>query len=272
MLKKFFLVLIGAIFLCIGCGNDSSAESQKNYEATAIALSAPVVSEPLREEKPLEGKIICVDPGHCITPEMGKGEREPISPLSTETKPKYAAGTSGSNITEEQLNLAVGLQLKEALEAQGAEVVMTREVSEIAISNIERCKVAHEAGADVAIHIHADGNNDSSVHGVSVLVPSGDLLGTPSIREESNRLGQLMVDAVAEKTGAKNRGISPRTDMVAFNHSEIPTVLIEMGFLTNPEEEKLLETEEYQGKIVEGMVESIICWYSEKQNVPQKVF
>ena len=55
MLKKFFLILIGAIFLCIGCGNDSSTESQKNYEATATAPSASVVSEPLQEEKPLEG-------------------------------------------------------------------------------------------------------------------------------------------------------------------------------------------------------------------------
>lgn len=262
MLKRFFLILIGAIFLCIGCGNDSSTKSQQSYEAVAEAESSPVISEPLQEEKPLEGKMICVDPGHCVTSEIGNGEREPISPLSAETKPKYAAGTSGANITEEQLNLAVGLQLKEALEAQGAEVVMTREVSEIAISNIERCEVAHEAGADVTIHIHADGNNDPSIHGVSVLVPSGNLLGTPSIMEESNRLGQLMVDSVAEKTGAKNRGISPRTDMVAFNHSEIPTVLIEMGFLTNPEEEKLLETEEYQKKIVDGMVEALLEWYS----------
>ncbi|WP_394266860.1 N-acetylmuramoyl-L-alanine amidase [Anaerotignum sp.] len=264
MLKRFFLILVGAIFLCIGCNNDSSMESQKNYEATAKAQSAQVASEPRQKEKLLEGRMICVDPGHCVTPEMGKGEQEPISPLSTETKPKYAAGTSGANITEEQLNLAVGLQLKEALEEQGAEVVMTREISEITISNIERCELAHEAGADVAIHIHADGNNDSSVHGISVLVPSGDLLGTPSITEESSRLGQLMVDAVAEQTGAKNRGISPRTDMVAFNHSEIPTVLIEMGFLTNPEEEKLLETEEYQSKIVDGMVKALLEWYENK--------
>lgn len=261
MLKRIVFILIGMTLFCAGCDNDNCEQSEKSYEATIKTVSSPVISEPLQEEKPLEGKMICVDPGHCVTPEMGKGEREAISPLSTETKPKYVAGTSGANITEEQLNLAVGLQLKEALETQGAEVVMTREVSEIAISNIERCEVAHEAGADIAIHIHADGNNDSSVHGVSVLVPSGDLLGTPSIIEESHRLGQLMVDAVAEKTGAKNRGISPRTDMVAFNHSEIPTVLIEMGFLTNPEEEKLLETEEYQKKIVDGMVEALLKWY-----------
>lgn len=73
MLKRFFLILIGAIFLCIGCGNDSSTKSQKSYEAVAEAESSPVISEPLQEEKPLEGKMICVDPGHCVTSEIGKG-------------------------------------------------------------------------------------------------------------------------------------------------------------------------------------------------------
>lgn len=164
-------------------------------------------------------------------------------------------------MTEEQPNLTVGLQFRDALEELGAEVVMTREVSEITISGIERCEIAHEAGADIAVHIHADGNNDPSVHGVSVLVPDGDLLGTPSIVEESVRLGELMVNAVAAETGAKNRGTVPRSDMTAFNFSEIPSVLIEMGFMTNPEEDALLETAEYQAKIVDGMVAAILDWY-----------
>lgn len=184
-----------------------------------------------------------------------------MSPLSDETKPLYTTGTRGANMTEEQLNLTVGLQFRDALEELGAEVVMTREVSEITISGIERCEIAHEAGADIAVHIHADGNNDPSVHGVSVLVPDGDLLGTPSIVEESVRLGELMVNAVAAETGAKNRGTVPRSDMTAFNFSEIPSVLIEMGFMTNPEEDALLETAEYQAKIVDGMVAAILDWY-----------
>ena len=164
-------------------------------------------------------------------------------------------------MTEEQLNLTVGLQLRDALTALGAEVIMTREVSEITISGIERCEIAHEAGADIAVHIHADGNNDPSVHGVSVLVPDGDLLGTPSIVEESVRLGELIVNAVAAETGAKKRGTVPRSDMTAFNFSEIPSVLIEMGFVTNPEEDALLETAEYQAKIVTSMVNSLLQWY-----------
>ena len=265
--------VLALLLLCAGCSTNSenvpsASPSVPQAELAATPSSTPhptpsptPIPTPTPESLPLEGAVICVDPGHCVTPEAGKGHRELMSPLSDETKPLYTTGTSGVNMTEEQLNLMVGLQLRDALEGLGAEVVMTREVSEITISGIERCEIAHEAGADIAVHIHADGNNDPSVHGVSVLVPDGDLLGTPSIVEESVRLGELMVNAVAAETGAKNRGTVPRSDMTAFNFSEIPSVLIEMGFMTNPEEDALLETAEYQAKIVDGMVAAILDWY-----------
>ena len=70
-----------------------------------------------------------------------------------------------------------------------------------------------------------------------------------------------MVEAVTEETGAKNRGIFPREDLTAFNFSEIPTVMIEMGFMTHPEEDARMETAEYQAKIVKGMADSIVRWY-----------
>lgn len=209
----------------------------------------------------LQGRIICIDPGHCVTPLTGKGYTGPVSPLSDEMKPLYTTGTRGKNLTEEQLNLMVGIKLRDELKSLGATVLMTREVSEITISGVERCEIANEGKADVHIHIHADGVDNPAPHGVSVLVPTGDLLGTPSIVDESVRLGQLMVDCVAETTGAKNRGIMPRSDMTGFNFSEVPTVLIEMGFMTNPEEDALLETDEYQGKIVKGMIKSLFLWY-----------
>ena len=217
--------------------------------------------EPEPEPLPLEGHIICLDPGHCVTEEAGKGYREPISPLSDETKPRYLSGTRGASLTEEQLNLQVALKLRDALEALGAEVVMTREVSEISLPNTERCRIANESGADVHVHIHADGSESTSANGVSVLIPDGDLLGTPSIVEESARLGQLMVDCVSEATGAKNRGTVPRSDLTGLNFSEIPSVFIEMGFMTNPEEDALLSSGEYQDKIVAGMANSLLDWY-----------
>lgn len=259
-----------ALLLCAGCGAAPQGEATPTPSATptpvvsTVPTPAPTPSptpEPTPTPLPLEGAVICVDPGHCVTPETGKGHRELVSPLSDETKPLYTTGTAGANLTEEKLNLSVGLQLRDALEALGAEVVMTREVSEITISGIERCEIAHEAGADVAVRIHADGSTDPSVHGVSVLIPAGDLLGTPSIVESSTRLGELMVDAVAARTGAKNLGTIPRTDMTGFNFSEIPTVLIEMGFMTNAQEDANLERAEYQAQIVDGMVQAILTWY-----------
>ena len=217
--------------------------------------------EPEPQPLPLEGRIICLDPGHCVTEEAGKGYREPVSPLSDETKPRYLSGTRGASLTEEQLNLQVALKLRDALEALGAEVVMTREVSEISLPNTERCRIANESGADVHVHIHADGSESTSANGVSVLIPDGDLLGTPSIVEESARLGQLMVDCVSEATGAKNRGTVPRSDLTGLNFSEIPSVFIEIGFMTNPEEDALLSSGEYQDKIVAGMANSLMDWY-----------
>ncbi len=213
------------------------------------------------ESKALSGTLICLDPGHCVTPLTGKGYTELVSPLSQDRKGLYSTGTQGKHATEEKVNLQVALALRDRLEELGATVVMTRTESKMTISGIERCEIANKAGADVAIRIHCDGSNDSSVHGVSVLVPAGDLLGTPSIQEESERLGQLMVDAVAAQTGAKNRGTVPRNDLTGFNFSEVPSVLIEMGYMTNPDEDVNLASPDYQAKIVEGMAQSVLAWY-----------
>ncbi len=260
-------VLATAMLLCGGCTQKPVAESV----APAVSeIPAPTPApdptpiptpEPTPEPLPLADRLICVDPGHCVTPLTGKGYQELVSPLSTETKNLYSTGTQGAGMTEEKLNLTVGLKLRDALEGLGAEVVMTREISEITISGIERCEIANDADVDVKISIHADGSTDPDVHGVSVLVPAGDLLGTPDIKDESVRLGQLMVDAVAAETEAKNRGAVPRTDMTGFNFSTVPTVLIEMGFMTNKDEDAKLETEKYQDQIVTGMVNSILDWY-----------
>ena len=262
------------LLLCAGCTGTAQGEAVPAVTPTPApeASTAPTpeptptptpepTPEPTPTPLPLEGAVICVDPGHCVTPETGKGHRELVSPLSDETKPLYTTGTAGANLTEEKLNLSVGLQLRDALEALGAEVVMTREVSEITLGGIDRCKIAQEAGADVHISIHANGWTDPDYNGAMVLVPYGDLLGTPSIVEESARLGELMIKAVCEHTGAKNLGTVQRSDLTAFNFSTIPCVFIEMGFMTNPREDALMETPEYQAKIVDGMVESLLAWY-----------
>jgi len=83
----------------------------------------------------------------------------------------------------------------------------------------------------------------------------------PAVHGVTSGLGQLMVDCVSEATGAKNRGTVPRSDLTGLNFSEIPSVFIEMGFMTNPEEDALLSSGEYQDKIVAGMANSLMDWY-----------
>lgn len=258
-----FLALLLSALLLSGCGGAAAPEPPEVVSAPPAVVSAPAPepeAPPAPEPVPgeLDGMVICLDPGHGITNASGQ---EKMSPLSGETKAAYVSGTSGVQITEEALNLQVALRLRDKLETMGATVILTRETNAATVSNIERAQIANDAGADVCVRIHADGIDNRSVHGVSVLIPSGSLLGTPSIAQPSAALGQLMVDAVAAQTGAKNRGTTARTDLTGFNWSEVPCVLLEMGFLTNAAEEANLIDPTYQDKIVHGVAEALVQWW-----------
>ncbi len=209
----------------------------------------------------LSGFTICLDPGHGIT---SQSRQEAVSPLSSEQKPAYVSGASGNSQTEEALNLAVAQLVKSRLENRGATVVMTRTTHEAAVSNIERATIANEAGADLCIRIHADGAENTAVHGFSILVPSGSLLGTPSIVTPSRAAAQCIEDALKQSIDAQDRGLTERSDMTGFNWSEVPVVLVEMGFLTNPEEDRKLAAEEYRNGIADGIATGTENWLLNK--------
>ena len=214
-------------------------------------------AEQPEQSLPLKGYVICLDPGHGETSEY---REEAVSPLSEEAKPAYVSGAEGVNQTEEELNLAVAELVKERLEQRGATVLMTRTTHQAAVSNIERAEIANEANADLCIRIHADGAEDSSAHGVSTLVPAGDLLGTPEIVAPSREAAEYIQAALVQETGASDRGLVERTDLTGFNWSEVPVVLVEMGFLSNPEEDARMETQSYRNKLAKGMAEGAENW------------
>lgn len=107
------------------------------------------------------------------------------------------------------------------------------------------------------------GMEDSSVHGFSILVPVGDLLRTPSIVAPSREAAEFVEEALTEIIDAKNRGIVEREDLTGFNWSEVPVILVEMGFLSNPEEDEKMATEEYCEKIAEGIANGVKNWLTE---------
>lgn len=210
-----------------------------------------------KAERPLTGVIICLDAGHGVT---GETAQERMSPLSQQTKPAYVSGASGASQTEEELNLAVAQLTQTALTQLGAQVVMTRTVNAIALSNTQRARIANEAGADLCIRIHADGADDASAFGMSMQVPAGELLGTPEIEQPSAQAAQIILDCVTQATGAKNRGLTQRSDLTGFNWSEVPCILLEMGFLSNPEEDARLAQPDYRQTIADGIAQGVCRW------------
>jgi N-acetylmuramoyl-L-alanine amidase len=104
------------------------------------------------------------------------------------------------------------------------------------------------------VRIHADGSADRSLHGVSTLVPAWHRGWTDDIYARSVRAGRALQAAVVGATGAANRGLVQRSDLTGFNWADVPAVLVETGFMTNPAESRRLKTSAYQQRVALGLV------------------
>ncbi len=220
---------------------------------TPVPTATPIV----RKEK-----VIAIDPGHQAKGNYGK---EPVGPGATEQKTKVSSGAQGvlTKVPEHVFTLELSLQLKNALIAEGYEVVMTRETAEVDISNVERAEIANAAKADIYIRIHADGADNEAAKGISVLYPSENNPYVAELSGDSKRLAQAVLDEMCEATAAKKRGIVKRDDLSGTNWAQMPVILIEAGFMTNEEEDRKLQDPEYQAKLVQGIVEGIEEYFEE---------
>lgn len=203
----------------------------------------------------LVDKVICIDPGHQA---KGNSQKEKIAPQSQESKNKVSSGTRGvvTKKYEYELNLEVALKLKKALEDKGAKIHMTREIHDVNISNAERAQLGNQIGADLSIRLHADGSSSSSVRGYSLLVP-GNKYVDEQIVETSKAIAKELDQIMQTKGKIASRGIVTRNDLTGFNWSEVPVVLVEMGFMSNPEEDQLMSQEDFQNTLVQSIVEGL---------------
>jgi len=200
--------------------------------------------------------LIAIDAGHQA---QGNYEKEPIGPGATETKNKVAGGTRGvtSGIPEYELTLSVALKLKSVLLERGYQVFMIRESHQVNISNAERAVMANNAGADVFIRIHADASESESAYGMTALCQTPDNPYNSMLYSYSRHLSDCLLDAMAVQTGARKRGVTETDTMSGINWAQVPTAIIEMGFMTNAEEDRLMSTEDYQNRLALGMADGI---------------
>ena len=203
----------------------------------------------------LNGIIIGLDPGHQL---HGNNEREAIAPGSSEKKAKVASGTSGrkTGIPEYETDLNIGLRLRDALAAEGCTVYMTRETNDVDISNQERAIMMNDLNVDLVLRLHCDGSTDKSANGIAMFVR-----GKGDQQAESEAAAYVLLDKMVEATGARRRGVYKRDTYTGLNWSTVPCILVEMGYLTNPEEDVLLNSPDYQDKLVQGFVEGVCAYF-----------
>jgi len=203
--------------------------------------------------------LICIDPGHGTPPAIGR-QVEPIGPGSRTMKIKDGGGASG----EAGVALAIALKARKLLLARGYRVAMTRTGPTIRLGdgdgNIARAKFCNRRHAALMVRIHADGSTARSMHGVSTLVPAWRRGWTDDIYAASLRAGRALQKAVVASTGAANRGIVQRSDLTGFNWADVPAVLIETGFMTNPAESSRLHTPAYQQKVALGIQRGVAAF------------
>ncbi|MNH71295.1 N-acetylmuramoyl-L-alanine amidase LytC precursor [compost metagenome] len=244
-MKKSYTSLLAMLALMIALVSSASAAGSSKTEAQTDSNSAG--SAPAKKTY-----VICIDPGHQL---KGNSQKEPIGPGATEKKPKVSSGTQGvaTKKPEYVLNLEISLKLKKELEKRGYKVVMTREKHNVNLSNKERSDIANKAKADLFIRIHADGDNSPKTEGFSVLYPAPGNKYTKAIYAKSKLASEYIQQEMKSATKAKSKGVVPRSDLTGFNWSKVPVTLVEVGFMTNPAEDKRMSTTAYQDKLVAGI-------------------
>ena len=199
--------------------------------------------------------IVCIDAGHQI---KGDLKTEPVAPGSSERKARVSAGATGigTKKPEYEVNLEAAMVLKDILLEKGYEVVMTRDSNNATISNVERAQLANNANANITIRLHCDYIDNAGKTGTVILVPSQNGHHTKEIYGSSKDYADILKSKL-KSNGIVVNGIFERADITGFNWSKVPVIILEMGFMSNYNDDQMLSNPDYQKNLMNIVAESL---------------
>jgi N-acetylmuramoyl-L-alanine amidase len=209
-----------------------------NQNVTAYAVPAYNLNNSYSLTSGLKNKIICIDPGH------GGSD----------------SGALGAFSKEKDITLAISMRLKKLLEQAGAKVIMTRTTdvdvyapNDGAVEELQaRCDVANAAGADAFVCIHIDSYSTPDVGGVTAYYNNK----TPYDLGLAKYIHKENMNA----TAFPDRGVQTANFYVLL-HTNMPATLVELGFISNPNEEKTLNTEAQQQNFAESICQGLSDYF-----------
>jgi|GEM_PF-1802137 len=220
---------------------DEPVVESKPYIAPAPAKAAEPKPEPVKASGSLKGKKIVIDAGH--------GGKDP--------------GAVVGDRYEKHIALAVSTRLQKLLEAEGAEVIMTRTDNDTYPELSERAGLANTVKADLFISVHANAAGSAAANGIETFYG-----GSGDRRTQSQRAAKLVNDAMVNATGANDRHDKAETrGLHVLKHTKMPAILVECGFMTNPGELKKMFEDSYRDKLAEGIHKGVVSFLGDRASV-----
>ena len=240
-------------------------QAAQNAQAASQAVPTEAVTPtptPTPTTAPATGKVVCIDPGHQLAEIL---EEEPNGPGSDVMKQGVTSGAYGeaSGKNEYEVVLEIGLKLRDILTSRGYTVVMTRETNEVSLTNVQRAQIATDANADIFVRVHCNGVDDTTVAGVMCYGPSGaNPYLSADLITNSQKLCELLRDNQCAVTGQRPMENLYQDDMTGINWATMPVSIVEVGFMSNPEEDLYIASEDGENAIATGLANGIDAYFA----------